>query len=389
MTRLVIGAFLVSTAFLAWVYAGYPLLLLIRAALQRRTEIRGSDLPFLSVLVAAYNEEDAIGDRIENVRAQRYPSDRVEIVVASDGSDDATVRIAREHGVRVLDLPRQGKIPALHEAVMASRGGILVFTDANTVMRPDALSRIAERFADQEVGGVAGNTGYKLAGNADASGYGEKLYWGFDTWLKDLESRSGSVVSAHGGLYAIRRQHYARPPEAGVTDDFFISTGVICDGRRLVFAPDAVAYEYAVARSDLEFSRRIRLMTRGWRSLYLRRELMNPFRSGFYSVSLVSRKLLRRLAPLALVVLFVSNLYLAPLGGFWMAGAAVQIGFYGLAAVGLAARGSSWGRRRMVYVPFFFTMANLASVIALLRFLRGDRIGLWQPQRHATAPEVA
>lgn len=378
-------AFWTCAALAAYAYAGFPALVALAGTIRGRPVKKAPVTPSVSLLIAAYNEEEAIAERLENALATDYPASRREVVVASDGSTDATERIVAAYaprGVRLLRLPRQGKMAALDAAARTAPGEILVFSDANTHVEPGALRAMAANFADPEVGGVVGHTGYRLPGDGESSSRGEALYWRYDTWLKEMESRTGSVVSAHGGLYAVRRELYRRPAEDSVTDDFGISTAVVEQGKRLVFEKEARAWEVAVPRASREFSRRVRLMTRGLRGVALRRALLNPARHGFYSVVLLSHKVVRRLVPATLPVLLASSLALAPRGGAWAGVAAAQLAFYGLAAVGWLARGSRAGRSRALYVPFFFCMANAAALVALFRFVRGDRIERWQPQRH-------
>jgi cellulose synthase/poly-beta-1,6-N-acetylglucosamine synthase-like glycosyltransferase len=377
--------FWLSVATAAYAYAGFPALVALVGTLRGRGVRKAPVTPSISVLIAAYNEEEAIAERLENALATDYPASRREVVVASDGSTDATERIVAEYaprGVRLLRLPRRGKVAALDEAARGAPGEILVFSDANTHVEPGALRAMAACFADPEVGGVVGHTGYRLPEDGESSSRGEDLYWRYDTWIKEMESRTGSVVSAHGGLYAVRRELYRRPADGSVTDDFAISTAVVEQGKRLVFERDARAWEVAVPKAEREFRRRVRLMTRGMRGVALRRALLNPARHGFYSVVLLSHKVVRRLVPLALVALLASSLALAPRGGAWATVAAAQLGFYALAALGFAVRGRPVGSRRPLYVPFFFCMANAAALVALFRFVRGDRIERWQPQRH-------
>ncbi len=381
--------FWLSLAALLYAYAGFPLLVAAVGALRGREVRKGSATPRMTMIIAAYNEEEAIGERLDNALASDYPSDALEIIVASDGSTDATNEIVAGYeprGVRVLRLPRLGKIAALEQAVGQATGEILIFSDANTVMHPGAVRALASNFADPEVGGVAGHTSYRLKDGSESSSRGESLYWRYDTWLKAMESRTGSVVSAHGGLYAIRRNLYHVPPDRAVTDDFIISTGVIEQGRRLVFEPDALAYEIAVPTAKPEFRRRVRLMTRGLRAVSIRRRLLNPSRYGFYGVVLFSHKVLRRLVPVCLVVLFAASLYLASTSTFFLIAAVAQTLFYALAVAGGLARRHEVGQHKLLYVPFFYCMANTAALFALLRFVRGDRIELWQPQRHAPQP---
>jgi cellulose synthase/poly-beta-1,6-N-acetylglucosamine synthase-like glycosyltransferase len=379
-------AFWLSLVALLYAYAGFPLLVAAVGALRGREVRKGAATPRMTMIIAAYNEEDAIAERLDNALASDYPSHALEIIVASDGSSDATNEIVARYearGVRLLRLPRLGKIAALEQAVGQATGEILIFSDANTVMDRAAVRALASNFADPEVGGVAGHTTYRLEDGSESSSRGESLYWRYDTWLKSMESRTGSVVSAHGGLYAIRRKLYHVPPDRAVTDDFIISTAVIEQGLRLVFEPDALAYEIAVPTARPEFRRRVRLMTRGWRAVAIRRRLLNPFRYGFYGIVLFSHKVLRRLVPVCLIVLFVASLYLAPTSTFFMVAAVGQALFYALAVAGAFARRHEVGQLKFLYVPFFYCMANAAALLALVRFVRGDRIELWQPQRHA------
>lgn len=370
---------------LFYIYAGFPLLLILVGKLRDRRHQQGDVTPDVTLIVAAYNEEGCIEDRITNALAADYPADRLEVIVASDGSSDRTNEIVAAYPdprVRLLRLPRRGKIFALNDAVRHARGSVLVFSDANTMAEPTALRALVRNFADPEVGGVVGHTGYRIEPGSESSSRGESLYWRYDSWLKELESRAGSVVSAHGGLYAIRRDLFEIPDEAAVTDDFIISTAVVEQGRRLVFEPEARAYETAIPRADREFSRRVRLMTRGLRAVASRARLLNPLRYGFYSIVLLSHKVLRRLALVPLALVLASTVALSTATPVFQAAVAVQLLFYSLALLGLHLRKRAIGQTRLLYVPFFYCMANVAAFTALLRFLRGDRIVSWQPQRH-------
>lgn len=369
----------------AYTYAGYPLVVALAARVLDRRVDKGPWIPSMSVVIAAYDEEDAIQDRILNLLSASYPVHKLEIIVASDGSTDGTVREASSLGidrVRVLDLPRRGKAAALAEGVRRARGEILVFTDANTVFRPDALLLLAINFDDPQVGGVAGRTEYRLRRNGVASGKGESLYWRYDTWLKERESLTGSVVSAHGGMYAVRRELFRPVEDPAVTDDFAISTAVVAQGRRLVFEPRAVGFEEPLDESGPELRRRVRLMTREIRGVLLRRELLDPFRFSFYSVALLSRNVLRGLVPLALPVVLVLSWLLASTGPLYATIAWAMTGIGVLAVAGWALRARSAGRHPLLYVPFFFVLANVAAIAALVNVARGARIERWAPRRH-------
>jgi cellulose synthase/poly-beta-1,6-N-acetylglucosamine synthase-like glycosyltransferase len=249
MRTAAVWGFWLSIIYLVYVYAGFPALVAVVGTVKRRDVRKAPVTPTLTLVIAAYNEERVIASRLENALESDYPPDRLQILVASDGSTDATERIVGGYagrGVQQLRLARRGKIHALDEAVRQAGGEILVFSDANTMCVPGALRALASNFADPAVGGVAGRTGYRLPTNGESSSRGECLYWDYDTRLKQLESLTGSVVSAHGGLYAIRRALYRPSPDPAVTDDFAISTTVVDQGFRLVFEPDACATEDAV-----------------------------------------------------------------------------------------------------------------------------------------------
>ena len=384
MTLFAITVFWVSVGVLVYAYAGFPVLLGLAAAIRPRRVQRAPVTPTLTLIIAAYNEEACIAERLANAVRADYPLENLEIIVASDGSTDATERIVREfgHGVRLLALPRRGKLAALVDAAREACGSILVFSDANSVVEPDALRMIARNFADPAVGGVVAHTAYRDADAGESSGRGEAMYWEYDTWLKQLESMTGSVVSAHGGLYAIRRELFQVPADRAVTDDFIISTAVVAQGHRLVFEAGARAWELPVPTAQREFSRRVRLMTRGLRGVWLRRALLNPARYGVYAAVLLTHKVIRRLLFIPLVVILLASAYLASGSVPFSVLLLLQLGFYALAAAGLVLRGSSAGRLRPLYVPFYYCMANAAAAIAVVRFLRGERIVSWQPQRH-------
>ncbi len=380
--------FWTSVAVLAWVAIGYPAFAFTRGWLLARTYHTNAASPLVSVVVAAYNEAEAIGERIENLLSLDYPQDRLQIVVASDGSTDETVEIAKafeDRGVLVLDLPRQGKIPAVNTAMQRITGDIVVMTDANSHFPSQTVQALVRPFADKTVGGVAGNQIYSNDKHL-VSGDGEQLYWNLDRRLKQALSRSWSVVSATGAVYAIRRSLVQAIPPA-VTDDFFTSTGVIAAGKRLVFAPDAIAVEPVAEKSTAEFARKVRVMTRGFRALWERRALFNPFRTGLYAVDLLTYKLLKRLIVIPLLTLFVSSGLLAVHSRLFGVVFAVQALGYTVALLGYFLAGTRLGQTRPIALMAYVGMVNIAAVWAMLNCMIGRKIDRWEPQRpEATLP---
>jgi cellulose synthase/poly-beta-1,6-N-acetylglucosamine synthase-like glycosyltransferase len=376
--------FWVSLATVAFAYFGFPCLVILLGELFPKRVTRKPITPSISLIIAAYNEEQTIVARLNNALALDYPREALEIIVASDGSNDATEELVTSfgQGVKLLRLPRRGKVFALNAAVEKSSGEILVFSDANSMYQRRALRNLARNFADPKVGGAAGVTLYTLEKNSESSSHGENAYWNYDNWLKDRESLTGSVVSAHGGIYAIRRPLYPQLADSAVTDDFAISTAVIEQGYRLVHEGEARSVEVAVTTAKHEFSRKVRIITQGMRSLMLRKRLLNPFRYGFYSMVLFCHKVLRRMVPFFLLLLVGSTLVASPDGTFYFYAAVGQIAFYGLACAGFLMRKTIWGRSKLLYVPFFYCMANAAAMVAMLKLVAGRRIELWQPQRN-------
>jgi cellulose synthase/poly-beta-1,6-N-acetylglucosamine synthase-like glycosyltransferase len=375
--------FWASAAVVGYTYVGFPLLVLVRSRL-RPAPYRSTDItPTVTVLVAAHNEARAIGAKLDNALALDYPADRLEIVVASDGSDDETEAIVvtfAERGVRLLALQRVGKAGALDAGAEVATGEILVFSDANSLYAPDAIRRLVRPFADPAVGGVAGNQRYRPQSASDATTAGEQAYWDFDRILKEAESRAGSTISATGAIYAIRRSLFRGVP-VGVTDDFAVSTSVIEQGYRLVFAADAVAWEPVASSGGKEWGRKVRIMTRGFRGVFERRALLDPTRYGFYSVQLASHKVLRRLMGIPLLALALIAPALWQRGRIYRLATVGQATFYALGLTGLALGRRGPGRHRLLAAPSFFIMVNAAAMTALWNVVRGRRIDRWDPAR--------
>lgn len=352
----------------------YPILLWLRAHLAADPSRLGEITPDVDLVICAHNEAQVIAERLENALALDYPPEKLTIWVASDGSNDKTVDITRSFDpdrVRCLDLPRGGKAAALNACVAAGRAEVIAFSDANSLWRQDALRMLTRSFADPRVGGVAGDQRYA----EDASGaLGERSYWSFDRILKCWQSRAGSVISATGAIYAVRRELFQPvPPDA--TDDFMVSTGVIAQGKRLVFEQDAIALESPASDSG-EYRRKVRILTRGLRAVYYRRELLLPSRSGFYAVQLLLHKLWRRLTWIPLLLLLPAPLYAAD-GILQLLTAAGVAGLVGLGGIGLAR--PSLRRFKLVEVAAHVLMVNAACAVATYNALRGHHVSHWAP----------
>ena len=381
-----------SLGLILYTYVGFPLLVLIRGLVRRRPVVKGDITPRVSLVIAAYNEAATIGAKLDNALALDYPRDRLEIIVASDGSTDGTNEIVARYagrGVRLLAFPRQGKIPALNAAVAQATGEILVFSDATSIFAPDALRILVRPFADPTIGAVGGNQHYDSGGGV--ASIGERLYWSFDRTLKLLQSAAGNVIAAGGAMYAIRRALF-QPVPLGVGDDFVVSTRAIAQGYRLICEPTAIAYETIALTDGAEFGRKVRVVDQGLRGLWAVRELFNPLRYGFYAVQIFSHKLLRWSVTAPLIVLLAVSPSLARAGRFYRLIALGQLGFYGCALGTLALRRTPLARRRLfklLAIPYYFCLVNLAALRGWLRLLEGKRIDMWDSPERGERPLAA
>jgi glycosyltransferase involved in cell wall biosynthesis len=374
--------FWVCFSTIAWVYAGYPLLLIVLGKLMPRPRRRDPIILPVSVIVVAHNEEAAMEAKVRNILASDYPAGCIEVVVASDGSTDGTVDAARRGGARiVMDLPRVGKTSAINRAAKRSGGDVLIFTDADFRFEPGTLAALISNFADDSVGGVAGSKATVIRGPDGALARGEGLYWRYDLWVSRLEDRIGSTVSANGFLYAIRRNLFEPTSMPAGSDDVLISTGVIKSGKRLAF--DEHSRVLSESRTDprYEFRRKVRLMNRGLRASFSLSRTLPPVGAGFYSLQLFSHKILRRFLPFFLAGLLASSIRLVIVDPSWWASLGPQLAFYGLAGVGALMGGTRFGSMKPLWIPYYFCLANLAAAVAVISLLRGVRFERWEPVR--------
>lgn len=373
-------AFWTAIGSIVYTYLGFPLVLAVRALLAPRPWRRAAIEPTVSLIVVAHNEAAGIEAKLANIAELDYPAACLEVLIASDGSDDETDALVQRHEpvVRLLTRPREGKAAALNAAIAQAGGEILVFSDANSMYRPDAIRALVRNFADPMVGGVAGDQRYRTQHGGDNQG--EVAYWEIDRVMKLLESRAGNVISATGAIYAIRASlAVVVPPD--VTDDFYQSVATIRQGSRLVFEPDAIAYEPPKEGHAAEFGRKVRIMTRGLTGVKRHRVLLDPRRSGFYAVQLLTHKVLRRLVFVPLVIAGLSSASLARRHRFWAVVAGLQLAAWTSGLAGLLARGTRLGRARPLALPSYFILVNVAALKAAWNVARGRSIDRWNPGR--------
>jgi cellulose synthase/poly-beta-1,6-N-acetylglucosamine synthase-like glycosyltransferase len=335
----------------------------------------------VTIVIAAHNEERAIGETLRNKLALEYPRDRLDIVVVSDGSTDRTDEIVRgfaSEGVRgIRQEPRQGKTAALNRAVAEARGEVIVFSDANSLYHRDAVRHLAANFTDPTVGYVTGRLSY-LHDHGSAVGGGCSSYMRYEDALRRAESRLGSLVGVNGGIDAVRASVYRRMPPDEMPD-LALPLLVIEQGYRVVYEPDALLHEEALTDARGEYRMRVRVALRALSTLAVHRRLLNPMRSGVYAVQLWSHKVLRYVAFIPFAGLLAANFALAPHGRFFLAALIAQSAGYAGALLGwrLDRRGR---RSRLASTLFYFSLVNVAAAHACWKWLWGERRVVWNPR---------
>jgi cellulose synthase/poly-beta-1,6-N-acetylglucosamine synthase-like glycosyltransferase len=375
-------AFWLSVAALLYTYVGYPILLAVLSRLRPRVVRRSEFSPTVSVIITAYNEELALETKLENTLALQYPAKLLEIIVASDCSTDHTDEIALRFATRGVRLHRQserlGKTAAQNAAVELARGEIVLFSDATTLYQPDVLQVLMPSFADPTVGCATGRVVYLDSGQSSV-GHGTRSYWDYEFFLKQHESSVCSLIGVCGCLYAVRRSAYV-PLYHEACSDFIIATKMVEQGLRAVYEPNAVCTEETNQQANKELRTRVRIITQTFADLWRHRGMMNPARSGFYAVELLSHKVMRYFVPLFLILVLIASAWLAPRSIFYAIALTAQLTFYGAAALAwiLERRGI---HSRLLAIPQYFVLTNLASLIAFYKFLRGERYVRWEPMR--------
>lgn len=363
-----------------YAYLGYPLLLTLLAPFYPEPRHGPAQPMDVSIVIAAHNEARHIEGKLRTVLAQDYQARALHIILASDGSTDDTVACARKVNdprITVLDLPRQGKAATLNAGVASSSGEILVFTDADNQWSTDTLGHLLAPLNDPQVGGCAGHMVIPVTGKGLS--VGDSLYRHYEGWLRYVENRTGCMVSADGALLALRRELFQNVP-AEVNDDFFISTCAPVAFKKIVYVPQAQVIDQGVDEADKQFRRRQRVTVGGLQSLAQRRELLNPLTHGLYALALISHKLIRRLAPILLLPLLLSNFWLWEDHGFYRLSLIAQLLGYTVAIAGLL---DSQHRLPKPFRLAAFLLVTLAGMsIGLWQFLRGQRYAQWNPEQN-------
>lgn len=381
--------FWVNLFLVIYIYLGYPLLIkllsIVYAVVGKNIVNKEVDeLPSISILIAAYNEEKDIEETLINKIKLDYPREKLEILVVSDESTDATdeivENIAKQSNISIRlfrQKPRKGKTSGLNLIVPEAKGGIIVFSDANSIYESDALLKLAINFSDAAVGYVTGKMIYM---NPDGLlvGDGCSKYMKYENWIREKETRLGSVVGVDGGIDAMRKDLY-EPLRVDQLPDFVQPLKVVQKGFRVVYEPDAILKEEALNSANSEYTMRVRVTLRALCALKDMYFLFNPFRYGLFSLQLFSHKLLRYLAFVPISLVLLSNALLCAEGFIYQVSFGFQLVFYCLAWLG---RGYQQEQHNPTYyaLPYYFTLLNIACVHAFWRFIKGEKQVIWKPR---------
>ncbi|HUT89234.1 MAG TPA: glycosyltransferase family 2 protein [Thermoguttaceae bacterium] len=378
--------FWTAVAALLYAQVGYALLLRLVSAVLReadRPPENSTDLPSVTLIIPAHNEETVLEAKLENALSIDYPAEKCEILVASDGSSDRTVEIARsfeKRGVHVAAFrERRGKTAVVNDAIRQATGEVVCVCDANVMFRPEALKRLVARLDDPRVGAVSGDV--RLASEESDFAEGESAYYRLERTVQRAESKVGSMMGVDGGMYVLRRELFQPLPADTIVDDFVISMRVIRQGKWVVFEPTAIATENGTATARQEFQRRVRLSA-GAMQVLLRRQ-WPPLARPVECWQFVSHKLLRWAGPVWLVLLLVSSAVLWNAGVIYRAALLAQVLLYGLAAVGsLSLR---FRETRIGGIPFYFVMSHVAMAVGLVKGLLNLQRVTWNRTERTTA----
>ncbi|WP_240910097.1 glycosyltransferase family 2 protein [Desulfopila sp. IMCC35008] len=375
-----------ALTFIFYAYVGYPILITLLSFIVN-SKVDKSDIePSVTLLITAYNEEKDIALKLDNSLALDYPNDKFEIVVASDGSTDATDDIVRsyqanEAGVKVVlhrVEGRVGKTQTQNSAVKICSGDILIFSDAASMYEKDVIRAFVRNYADPKVGAVSGMYTYEEKKGASV-GLATIIFWKLENFIKSRQTKIRTITGCCGCIYSLRKNLYVDLP-ATIISDLVEPLMILQKGYRIVFEPEALALEETAGKTADEFKMRIRVIVRGMTGMLFARNLYNPFRYPFVALQLISHKVMRWLVPVFCLIALGANASLLFTSPFYTLFFAGQLLFYAFALIGYFLEKK--GIHMMIfYLPLYFCIVNAASLISMFKVIKGENIVTWQTQR--------
>ena len=375
--------FWIASVAIVYPYLIYPVLLLLirpflfRAASQPEDDYR----PTVSIILAAYNEEDCIREKLENCLALDYPAEKLEILVGSDASEDRTNEIAEtfaERGVRLFPYTqRGGKMSVVNRLVSEATGEVCVFSDISELFDRDVILKLTRHFADSQIGAVTGNHIYNE--EKSGMGFGTRFYWRFQRLLQSIESRLSTICMCDGTIYAARRAWFVPPINNTINDDVAVPLGIIQQGKRVIFEPEAVARGDVLQQTRRFFRQKIRSQSGKYQNFFRFPRMLFPWPLARFWIY-ISHSVMPVLVPWFLLLALLTNSLLVIFGGgeplyAWALG--LQIAFYFTAALGLLADRMQW-YLPLTAIPFYFVTANLGSIFGFFAFIAGAQSAAWR-----------
>ncbi|GAB4025533.1 glycosyltransferase family 2 protein [Spirosoma koreense] len=390
---------LICIGLVLYTYLGYGVvvwgLIKLRPRRPAVADISADFTPDVTLIVPAYNEEDCLPAKVTNSLGQRYPREHIHFLFVTEGSTDGSDTYLRTNFGNAVEImggtERRGKVAAMNRAMQQVQTPIVIFTDANTQLNPDAVRNIVRHFRDPEVGAVAGEKRIQTTSTESAAGSGEGLYWKYESQLKRWDAELRTIVGAAGELFAVRTELYEPVSTDTILDDFMISLLIAERGYRVAYEPEAYALERPSFSILDEQKRKIRIAAGGFQSMARLTSLLNPVRHGWLTFEYVSHRVMRwAVTPLCLPLILLLNIGLVIRDG-WVSGWGLLLGaqilFYGASWLGylLEKRQLRW---KAVFVPFYFTFMNGCALAGLVRYLRGNQSGTWEKVRRANAVDA-
>ena len=381
-----------------YTFAGYALLLAVLLFFKNifspkktNPDIENTELPHVCMFVTAYNESDYVDMKVKNMMELDYPHEKMQFLWITDGSNDGTPDILQKYPLmEVHHLPeRNGKIHAMNRGMQFVKAPIVIFSDSNTILCREAVKIIVKTFGNPKVGCIAGEKRVLSKNTDNAAGSGENLYWKYESWVKRMDSELNSAVGAVGELFAIRTQLFEEVENDTILDDFIISLRIAEKGYRIAYTPDAYAMETASVNVAEELKRKVRIAAGGLQTIKRLRSLLNPFKYGLLSLQYISHKVLRwTIAPIALFCLPLVNLIILLITPesnnflFYLYFFCFQVLMYLLALLGWLLEQQKI-RFKVLFVPYYFTAMNYASIRGWVRFLKGKQSVNWEKSKRA------
>ena len=384
--------FFVALFIVFYAYVGYGILLFFLIRIKRlfskgkTNEYSDNFEPDVTYMVAAFNEEDWIGEKIKNSFAFDYPKSKIKFFFVTDGSDDSTPQVVENYptppgvDLQLFHQPeRRGKIAAVERVMKYVKTPIVIYSDANTFVNDQAIKNIVRHYADEKVGAVAGEKRISLQETGAANEAGEGIYWKYESTLKKWDSELHSVVGAAGELFSVRTNLFEPVSSDTIIEDFVMTMGIANKGYKVVYEPQAFAAETASASVKEELKRKIRIAAGGIQAIVRLAPMLIPFKNPILTFQYISHRVLRwTLAPLALPILLVVNILLA-MKGIWLFQVflALQISFYVFALIGYILEKKQL-KFKAFFVPYYFCIMNYAMYRGFFRFLGGKQSVLWE-----------